>query len=321
MRLSLRLSDRRCNDAQTFLPAFVEGELTAAESHRVAGHIAVCGHCRQEAAAYRQAMGFLHTQSRPAAPGDLYAGFAAKLAQQEMPRRYRPTALRWAGAAACLLLMLGAGAAVYRALPSAAPVQVAQETPLPHTRTVGNPVSSGSVPTAPTAVVPLSVPENVASGAPTREPVRLNPNPPAPPRSDPFAGTPSVRHKAERVASRPDKPTKAVPAPQETADAGNGFLSVRPKSGLSAAEQLRLARRAEEAEAKSGPPLRRTPRVAAIVADSDETVRVGDRVTRIQTSSGYDRTGRRVLIGVNIGTSGASEAPEPARETAPELPL
>lgn len=317
MRLSLRLSDRRCNDAQTLLPAFVEGELSAAESHRVAGHIAVCGHCRQEAAAYRQAMGFLHTQSRPAAPGDLYAGFAAKLAQQEMPRRYRPTALRWAGAAACLLLMLGAGAAVYRALPSAAPVHVAQETPLPHTKTAVNPVPAAVVPTAPSIAV---VPPTRKAAVP-EEPVRLNPVPPAPPRTNPFAETPSTPHKAERVAGRPDKPANAVRNVRGTGEAGNGFLSVRPKSGLSAAEQLRLARRAEEGEAKSVLPLRRTPRVAAIVADSDETVRVGDRVTRIQTSSGYDRTGRRVLIGVNIGTSGATEAPEPARETAPELPL
>jgi hypothetical protein len=84
-----------CHKIQSQLAAYVEAELSAEEAHLLALHLAVCSACAREAEAYRQSLALLRRRRVAPVPKDLHAGFAAKLAACKQ-FALRPPPLRWA---------------------------------------------------------------------------------------------------------------------------------------------------------------------------------------------------------------------------------
>lgn len=106
----------RCAEARRLLSAFAENELSAEERRRVLGHIEICSACSREAADYEAALAVFASACPAEAPPDLFASVSARIDRIEARRRRFSSTLRWAATAACLLLVVGAGAVTARYL-------------------------------------------------------------------------------------------------------------------------------------------------------------------------------------------------------------
>ena len=107
-----RVSDRRCRRVQSFLLAYLDGDLQDRTRLGVARHLEGCAACRHELRLLAQSEQVLTASARAlAAPGDLRAGFYARLAAAPRPvSRWRIAAPTFA---VCGLLLLVSGT-VYR---------------------------------------------------------------------------------------------------------------------------------------------------------------------------------------------------------------
>lgn len=78
---------RQCTDFQALLLQYADRALTPERTHAVDAHLAGCQTCASELAQIRRAESALSAASKSIpAPGDLYAGFAAKLANEPVRR-------------------------------------------------------------------------------------------------------------------------------------------------------------------------------------------------------------------------------------------
>lgn len=100
----------RCLDARLngLIIEYVEGELSEDERSRVSEHLKTCADCSREESNCRSAFNMLRNAPPIESPGDLYAGFAAKLYREEKRSRQRIRLLHWSAIGACLaMFMLG----------------------------------------------------------------------------------------------------------------------------------------------------------------------------------------------------------------------
>jgi hypothetical protein len=305
----------RCADVSALLPGYVEGELSAAENRRVAGHLEICAACRREETEYRQAMGLLRAPRETARPGDLYAGFAAKLAKHETTSARRQLQLRWAGMAACLLLIAGAGAS--RLLLNGQGLEkVRAIIPDKKIAAATSPDRTNRAPGQEKVIVKnIPTPDNIdvkdrtddmfappfVSAAPSRSALSGGPNT----NSDyPVRRQPHATHhntvKPAQIALRSagneaiDRSTPhGVPGP----GVADGGMTDRMSEAMPAGtvdEKLDTA-----ALGKIAIPARKP---VCIVQDMNERVRVGDTVTNIKADSGWDANGRLALIRIKAET-------------------
>lgn len=282
----------RCPEARARLSAYVEGELSALEHRLVEGHLQTCGACRREEAQYRQALGLLRAPRALPPPGDLYAGFAAKLARQESRAHRVRLQLRYAGTAACLLLAVGAGASFLRhavtqkAAPGAAsgPAQIARgpELPAPERRSPRAGAVPPSVPTAPQSgkgldpFDPIPPSERMEEGAPNLpKTVRL-------PQNEPHETiVPRIWHQ---------------PEPDRSADDAR-IAETNRRHGIMAAERM-------AGRSLAPPPV-------VIQPEMNERVRRGNREYLIRSASGWDANGELTLIRIHAETTTIDDEPEP----------
>ncbi|HSV74077.1 MAG TPA: zf-HC2 domain-containing protein [Chthonomonadales bacterium] len=299
------------------LPAYVEGELPPALRERVGAHVAGCARCRASERAYSLALGALGAAPRFEAPADLRAGFRALLRDRVARDAARVSALRWAGAAACLLLVgvagthmvvgggsTGAGRApasqVAVSAPAGAPVG-----PAPHATDAGS--LSRDAGSLTRALGPASQRGSAsAQVADSRQSV--------PQATGPSAGPGSPDAPAQRrIATQ-------TPASQQSGPVG--FLDVRDASGRSARDLIRLAgartvapepaeHQTVPADAESAvgppPPARRAVLVAEIL---DERVQVGAATIRLTGERGVDANGRLALLRVRAEAEPTPDSPE-----------
>ncbi len=270
------LSRLRCRDVVVLLSAYAEGETASAVSRGIRAHLDGCASCRGELARTERALGVLRKAQPAAAPPDLAAGLYARIA--DLDRRPAPSLrmLRYAGAAACALLVVVAGARVMTfvtrsaEMPPLPPVAPRIELRIPQVDAAPRVASSRRASVAPVVGAPagaglrsaeavVGVAQDVPSAA--------------------------VRTRARRTY-RP-----SVPSP-------SGFLDVADSRGITA-RMLRSAAQGAE-------------RVASVEAALDERVRVGSSVTVVQGDRVLDDAGRLAVIRVRAETAdGEPERPEP----------
>jgi hypothetical protein len=306
----LQLMDRkperlsRCPEAQALLTGYVEGELSPAERARVEGHMNICAACRKEEAEFRLSLGVLKNAPRHSSPADLYYGFAAKLDAAEKRSRILVSRLRYAGAAVCLLLVVGVSA-----------------SPLVRLFSHNKPVAKFGVP----QVLPdtSATSKDPSQPAQVTVPTDLNNLPP-------MFGTQSAPEKQDEVGTQQEGTTPEGPPAKRTAHNGkNGqtkpndgdFLKIQPKEGLSADEAMALARQlaltrkaAGAADSTYVPYKDREFRQrmglqsrAEFIPDRDERVQVGKVVTRIKTEYQADEEGRRKAVHIEVETFSGPE--------------
>lgn len=261
------------------LPELVEGELPEAARVRVAGHLAGCRACREEESRYRASLGALAAARAPY-PGDLYAGFAHKLALADARSLRLGRQMRLAGATCMLLLVVGiVGAQVASRLSQTppAPVVAPQVRPVDHSNHVVK-----NVP-APKLDQPISIPtENTQNRIVVPDP------------------------KPEETKAQEHKPTPQKPK----VDPNSGFMDVPDEHGVTA-KQLRTRRHDRH---EPSHPSEVTPKVLPpggtdrnLIPSQDAIVRIDNSKLRVKSSYREDGQGNRTEIHVSIG------APEPSK--------
>jgi hypothetical protein len=322
----------RCPDTRALLPDYVEGELSGSEARRIAGHLALCSACSREEALYRQSLGALRAaQSEPAPHRDLYAGFEAKLSRYDNRSGQRQLTLRWAGAAACLLLVGSAGASYLRqsflptgpaALDIVKPAVIGERN-IASIRTPKS-VKSGVKPAVPVVkpdadlIVANDRPQSpldiVTPSGSEQEPVR-----------DPFAPANGVSQRSDHRRSGNHRQDYAA----DTSIKATSFWHVRSDAGQTAEDIIKVKHQHDSPDLIPGPgkavattdqtldpttvppdapgtePAGNggtggTPAVSALVPNRPENVVVNGKVNAVQTAVGYNAKGRPVHIQVNI---------------------
>jgi type IV secretory pathway VirB10-like protein len=297
---SERLS--RCNDVHLLLSAYVEGELTPAQSRRVAGHLTICAACRQEEAQYRLALSPLRAPTRRTAPPDLQAGFYVRLSRSEARARRARMQFRWAAAMGALILVVTSGASLWR-------------EQVQHPGAVRTPT-------------PAVISQNSRTGAES----------PTLPRQD-AAGKSSASVEpmtqnriARNVPDRQDPQRKRAKPSTHRADSGkpplyNSFLDVPDREGNTARELFRQRRRQNPQENDRQATLsaadpregsRRDTDVAVwrgkkvrLEPALDVRVGVGSAVTTVQGERGLDADGNLALIRMRVSTREEAKAAMP----------
>jgi anti-sigma factor RsiW len=261
---------------RSLLPSYVEGELAANDRERVAGHLQICSECRAEESRFRTSLGALAGYQPVAAPRSLYAGFAARLDAVDRAHRKQALRLRFAGAAACLLLVTAVSARpiIQRLISPGALESIDIVKPVASSKatiTFNHPgqkvvhkVERPSAPQETAIVVP--------------QPIEVEP------------AFPRMRSKREAVAAAPVD-----------------FLDVKPKVGPSARDQFASGvTRSRDLESDAVPV--RSERAgdsnadAGFIAERNERIKVGDTLTTVKTGYQLDEDGRRTVVKVNIGT-------------------
>ena len=266
----------RCPDARSLLPSYVEGELTANDRERVAGHLQICSECRAEESRFRESLGALAGYQPVAAPRSLYAGFAARLDAVERTHRKQALRLRFAGAAACLLLVTAVSARPLLQRLIAAPESESIE--------FVKPVASSTA--------------TITFNHPKVHPVRKV-EPPAARQETAIVVPQPIEVEPERPKIRPKR--------EAVAAAPVNFLDVKPKVGPSARDQFASAE-SEDQNLGSDAVAVRPDRSASInpdagfIAERNERIKVGDTLTTVKTGYQLDEDGRRTVVKVNIGT-------------------
>jgi len=326
----------RCPDARGLLPEYVEGELSSIEARRLEGHLVLCTSCRLEETRYRAASGALKAPRPLATHGDLSSGLASKLAKYEKKSGTRQLQLRWAGAC-CLLLAVGGASASYMRTYFSALVAIDRQT---SNSVVNTPPIKVAVapatnkPANPEKVVPESTfefkneePKNIAQRDPF-DPKGLG--------VSPTPSNPPVSSTVKAGRSLPDHPQKRTTIASGERE---GFLDVQPREGRSAEEIIVQKRREETVAQYSAPPpvsaeedsqpiriIRPDDKHAssiptpdntnehdpgttspaqpvAVLTEKDSEVNVNGKKTNVRSAMGYDKSGRPVLVKVNIGTN------------------
>ena len=305
-------SNPRCRQIQESLSAYVEGDLTAPESHRIAAHIDSCLDCRGEERVMRQAVGVL-TAPREAAPhGDLYIRFEAKLAESMQPRWFQRPTLRWAGSLACLLLVVGVGATVVQQRYSAK---------------------------QPDAVV---LPDNRANGS-NNAPIFGNG------RSVPLEAESGQSHSANARIDNvilPENPKNEIASNSNSAfvpkikrtskgkfehSNPTNFMEVRDADGMTARDRMEAAHQNSN-DVMGGIPknispqksqfevhrahIPGAPRVTVIATESDDRTPVGNGTARVRTDTGYDSNGDLALIRIQADTSHSTDPVRPSDDNS-----
>ncbi|MHB9108750.1 MAG: anti-sigma factor family protein [Armatimonadota bacterium] len=160
-----------CEDIQTWLSAYLDGEVTARRREAIEAHLAGCDACRQELASLCQVSACLQVWQAPEARPELSARFAERLAAKTTKPETRWLAGPWlraagvAGLAACLMV------AVFVTRHKEAPYQP--------------PIRSTSLPQADAATQPDVTAKGDNSGAATRSATGAQPHTPATPTAPP----------------------------------------------------------------------------------------------------------------------------------------
>ena len=306
----------RCPDARVLLPAYVEGELDAAELSRVTGHLESCSECRAEEAQYRQVLGALGASREPLRPGDLYTGFAAKLERYERRTLLRQRQLRWASGFACLLLVVSAGASWMAGGWRGQSQQNAPDTP-PSRLAKAQPPPGGGKATR------NEHPGNVV-GVPKEQPNtgadQIHPN-----QTDPFSNDRiEIVRAPEEDRSEPRGRRPVRPHRRPKVEMAHNFLDVTPEQGKDARHLLDDAARAGGADLGGGHKIvevqpvdgaavaradrhPNVPGMAYYETEAEQRLRIGDTITRVSRARGYNNRGDLVLVKVNIGTASKTE--------------
>jgi len=301
---------RLCAETECVLPAYVEGELSPALAERVRVHLEGCRRCRESEGGYRAALAALCSAPRLQAPDDVRAGFHALLRERIAREAARAAALRWAGAAACLLIVGVAGARIVSKGSDAARTE-----PSPAVR--GSTLSSSSA--APPRQPLSSHAAPATLGAPSGAAGSHGPAPLVAPasRSSETGGSPVVTAQATPGA---DRASAARPRGRRPVTSV-AFLDVRDASGRSARELLQRVARHERLPAASdrwpvptGPGSAAAPspdRRPVVVAETmDERVRLGGETLRVTGERGVDATGRLALLRVRAEVDSSPDPPE-----------
>lgn len=256
----------RCHKIQAMLAAYVEAELSADEARLLEVHLAACSTCAREAEAYRQSLALLQTRRVAPVPDDLYTGFAAKLAMQERGARSRPLRWGWVGALATLLaVMVGL---LYGGFggdhAGDARKQVAMSSGELHS----------SVLAPHTRVTTETEEEKRRRGEEeTHTPITEK-------------ATPSPKPKRRQLAQAPPETRAKRP------------LSLhRSQSMRQQVARVERAdtRHAQESVLETGEPM-------IVVPALNDSVQIGDTVTRVRSASGWDANGQLALIRVDAET-------------------
>lgn len=275
----------RCPDAQALLPEYVEGELGGRDRERVEGHLAICRACREEEARFRSSLSALRAPARPAMPRDLYAGFAHKLAVADSRAVVFGRRLRFAGATAVLLLIVGVvGAQLASRSKQQSVVNVA---PMP---------SPASIAFGPNVKSRKGTNSHVAIGAA------------GPDSKGIFQSVPQTHNRAQSQTRR-------------VSGISPGFLDVVPGTGPSARDQIRRTplQAANTAAVSEGPgELPKTfhpsgilaDRVSPLVPEQDAIVKVGGSEMTVKTAYREDSEGNRTEVHVTIASPEPSPAPD-----------
>lgn len=331
----------RCPDTRALLPAYVEGDLDGPEARGVRGHLEICAACRAEEAACRAAMALLNAPEarQPRPHGDLYAGFAARLARQETRGARRQTQLRWAAALGCMAVVATAGASylpgVVHRLTAPAPVRVAVQ-PAPDVVAQAPPVRPARKVQTPPATAAQTPRRDVAMDTEQRDPFApVSPDTAAAPPATHGAGHRAPRHRTDAAARVVNAAARAGSSPDADREE---FWHVKAANGLAAGDIIRYRSAAQGerpvAEARPGAthpvvtaaapvPSHGTTNVPSVSdhhpADPTETatfsgpqpdvvlpvdsarVRVNGTTTDVESSVGLDKRGKPVLVNVNIG--------------------
>ena len=286
----------RCPDAQALLPAFVEGELSANERLRVEGHLNICASCRKEEGEFRRALGILKNAPRQESPGDLYYGFVAKLEASERRSRTLRGRLRYAGAAACLLLVVGVSASPL--IQSLTRKEVKHlEQPVANKVAI-NPPSSEPFKAAP-ATIPTE-PGNITK--------RLD-QPPEQKDEQKAAGDNSSDTIRKSGGEAPAPKHKSKQRKIDDTD----FWHIQPEQGLSVADVMTARDKSANQRGPDSTGETMTPKdhelrarnagEMAYTPDRYERVQVGGMETTIKTGYRLDDEGRKKSIHIEIGTS------------------
>ncbi len=304
-KMGTHKSNPRCRQVQETLSAYVEGDLTAPENHRIAAHIDSCLDCRSEEKLMRQAVGLLAAPRELTPHGDLYVRFDAKLAESMAPRWYSRPSLRWAGTLACLVLVVGVGATVVQQrYANRAPVTtIAPDTnhsaiePNVQGSNLGN---GRTVPLEPNNKVE---PDNIANGTEIHQEPRMVDQAPSVPNTS--------------YSSNP----KRLPNRKQGQGAPSEFMDVRDATGMTAREKIESSRPISEDLSNGIPKNVRSqsgqvefhrehvpgaPRVTVIATHRDDATPTGNGISKVRTDTGYDSNGDLALIRIQT---------EPGRST------
>jgi len=287
---------QRCPEARVLLPDYVEGELSALQCRLVEGHLQICAACRQEEAQYRKAFVLLRASRLPAPPGDLYAGFVAKLARLETRVSSPRLRLGWATGLAGLLLFIGAGASILHL------TMTPEETP----RAVSTSPPPIMQPDAePSKVTQKRSPAEKENGIASLPDLFK-------PRQDPFDPRGAFLVPLERHAP-PDQITtppqgeirdsaypKALPERPHPAPAVDHRLIDRTnrEKGMEVANVLK---------GRPGIDKRPARRVVVLVPELNEHVRIGDKEFVVRSESGWDANGELALIRIKAEATPSKE--------------
>lgn len=254
----------RCHKIQAMLAAYVEAELSADEARLLEVHLAACSTCAREAEAYRQSLALLQTRRVAPVPDDLYTGFAAKLAMQERGARSRPLQWGWVGALATLLaVMVGL---LYGGIGGGRDGDARKQVAMSASE-LRSPVST------------------LDTSAATEEEERR--------RAEEETHTPIT----EKAAPAPKpKRRQLAQAPPETR-AKRPLSLHRSQSMRQQVARVERAdtRHAQESVLETGEPM-------IVVPALNDSVQIGDTVTRVRSASGWDANGQLALIRVDAET-------------------
>jgi len=336
----------RCPDTRAALGEYVEGELSQLDSRRIEGHLSLCAACRREEARFRAAIGALRTPREPAPHQDLYAGFSAKLARYERRPTIRQSQLRWAAACGLAIVVMGGASAAYihTFLTVAKPTVVAVVNPAP----TGPIIARHEAVPKPAQTTPAPEDKFEWKNENSASPVKVTAPDPFDPKR--IARDSSEQRNPAHMEERPDErrfPERGTGRGNAVArSGGDDFWRVKPMHGPSA-EEIVVQKRHEVTVAQYGAPQpteeiaqprdgsakgvqpfviatdpdSKAPAATAgsnkpvMMAPVDDTeVMVNGRRTDVQSSVGYDKHGRAVLVKVNIGAKPARDKVAPDRQ-------
>ncbi len=280
-----------CKRTLPLLDGYAAGELSRHEYDQVTAHIANCADCQKEARGFHLAMSALTMPHTPVQTNDLYRGFAAKLGRAEAASTRRYGQLRWAASAACLLIVVSAGASLVRQF-AFAPSQP-------------KPISEIAV--APPA--PIIEPKRAV--AVNTDETHSAPVNNAPPINNVRQQFSELRQREQYATRTPDAPKRIDNRPKSYTN----FEDVRDANGMRAADYRNMGS-SQQITLRPAVKLDLTPDRQPVVMSPQvaQSIRVGDTITSAQGASGYDSSGRLSYIRVvvektQVGTTGAENTP------------
>lgn len=269
----------RCHKIQAMLAAYVEAELSTDEARLLEAHLATCSACVREAEAYRQSLALFQTRCVAPVPEDLYAGFAAKLAAQERWACARPLRWGWAGALGVLLMVMAG--LLYGGFGGGHDGDARKQVAV-------SPGESRPPVSAPDISVTTEE-EKRRRGEEKALPAHARGLPPGERFTPITEGAEPSRSKRRQLVQAPPE---AHPESLRSASS--------PRRSRPMRQQVARVKRADTRHWRESVS---EPREAMIVVPAlNDSVQIGDTITRVRSASGWDANGRLALIRVDAAT-------------------